>query len=74
MSEFYQQLPRHKTKSEALRQAQLRMLRGQIQAQNGQLTLSNTPLSLPSEVSDISNIDFTHPFYWSGFTMISSPW
>lgn len=74
MSEFYQQLPRHKTKSEALRQAQLRMLRGQIQVQNGQLTLSNTPLPLPSEVSDITNIDFTHPFYWSGFTMISSPW
>lgn len=74
MSEFYQQLPRQKTKAEALRQAQLRMLRGQIRAENGQLTLSNAPLRLPREVSDITGVDFSHPFYWSGFTMISSPW
>lgn len=74
MSEFYQQLPRWRTKSEALRQAQLRMLRGQIRIKDGQLLLSSAPIALPSEVVDLSDIDFSHPFYWSGFTMISSPW
>lgn len=74
MSEFYQQLPQRKTKSEALRQAQLRMLRGQIRVKNGQLLLSSTPIVLPREIVEIADVDFSHPFYWSGFTMISSPW
>ena len=74
MSKFYQQLPQSTTKAEALRQAQLQMLQGKIRAENGQLIMSDTPIALPSEISDIADIDFSHPFYWSGFTMLSSPW
>lgn len=74
MSEFYQQLPKSATKAEALRQAQLQMLRGKIRAENGQLMISDTPIPLPPEVADVAGVDFSHPFYWSGFTMISSPW
>lgn len=74
MSEFYQQLPQSKTKADALRQAQLQMLRGQIRIEERKLILSNVPVLLPSEVSELAETDFSHPFYWSGFTMLSSPW
>jgi len=46
MTEFYQQLQKAPIKAEALRQAQLAMLKG----------------------------EFSHPHYWSGFTMIGNPW
>ena len=74
MSEFYRQLPQSATKAEALRQAQLQMLQGKIRAENGQLLLSGAPIPLPPQVSEVADVDFSHPFYWSGFTMISSPW
>ena len=74
MSEFYQQLPQSPTKSEALRQAQLQMLRGQIRLQSGALRLSNDSIPLPANIDTVAESDFSHPFYWSGFTMISSPW
>ncbi|WP_299407474.1 CHAT domain-containing protein [Acaryochloris sp. IP29b_bin.148] len=74
MSEFYQQLPQRKTKAEALRQSQLQMLRGQTRIEQGQLILSGSPIVLPREVAEGADIDFSHPFYWSGFTMLSSPW
>lgn len=74
MSEFYQQLPHSPTKAEALRQAQLHMLRGQIRLQSGTLRLSNDSIPLPENIDLSAESDFSHPFYWSGFTMISSPW
>ena len=74
MREFYLQLPRRATKAEALRQAQLQMLQGNIRAENGVLTISGTPILLPPQVSKIADVDLSHPFYWSGYTMISSPW
>jgi len=74
MSEFYQQLPKSATKAEALRQAQLRMLQGKIRAKNGKLSISGDSILLPPQVSKIADVDFSHPFYWSGYTMISSPW
>ena len=74
MSEFYQQLPQSSTKAEALRQAQLQLLRGQVRLQSGTLQLSNTSIPLPPNMDTSAESDFSHPFYWSGFTMISSPW
>ena len=74
MSEFYQQLPQSSTKAEALRQAQLQLLRGQVRLQSGTLQLSNTSIPLPPHMDTSAESDFSHPFYWSGFTMISSPW
>lgn len=74
MNEFYQQLPLGKTKAKALQQAQLGMLRGQVHIEDGKLMLSNVPIQLPKEFADMTHVDFSHPFYWSGFTMISSPW
>lgn len=74
MNEFYQQLPQWKTKAQALQQAQLSMLRGKVQVKDGMLILSNIPIQLPTEFADMTHVDFSHPFYWSGFTMLSSPW
>ncbi|WP_299489516.1 CHAT domain-containing protein [Acaryochloris sp. IP29b_bin.137] len=74
MNEFYQQLPQWNTKAQALRQAQLGMLRGKVHVNDGRIILSNLPVQLPKELADMTNVDFSHPFYWSGFTMLSSPW
>ncbi|MGB0564333.1 MAG: CHAT domain-containing protein, partial [Spirulinaceae cyanobacterium] len=57
-------------KAEALRQAQLALLRGEVTVQGGAIG----DISLPPELARFSNTDLTHPFYWSGFTLVGSPW
>jgi CHAT domain-containing protein len=76
MSEFYKQLENVPIKAEALRQAQLAMLHGQVRIENGQLrgTTSRGTIALPAELSKQQNLDLSHPYFWSGFTMIGSPW
>ncbi|MEM8637609.1 MAG: CHAT domain-containing protein [Cyanobacteria bacterium P01_G01_bin.54] len=72
MDRFYAQLanPAIPIKAEALRQAQLAMLRGELSFQDG--TLDGMPLT--PELARYSNTDLTHPFYWSAFTLVGSPW
>jgi CHAT domain-containing protein len=60
MSNFYQELKISPIKAEALRQAQLAMIKGEI--------------SLPEGFNTTFNNDFSHPYYWSGFTMVGNPW
>ncbi|MEL6249066.1 MAG: CHAT domain-containing protein [Cyanobacteria bacterium J06648_16] len=72
MSEFYHQLPELPTKSEALRAAQLGMLKGEIAVEDSQLQLSSRTLPLPETVDTAA--DLSHPYYWAGFTVIGSPW
>ncbi|HEY9853886.1 MAG TPA: CHAT domain-containing protein [Leptolyngbyaceae cyanobacterium] len=75
MSEFYKSLENVPIKAEALRQAQLAMLRGQVGIQNKNLWPSNTPEdNLPTSFKIEQNLDLSHPYFWSGFTMIGSPW
>jgi len=76
MAEFYDQLKVAPIKAEALRQAQIAMLKGQVRIQNGRLILSNSNkgLELPPELGKLTNENLSHPYYWSGFTMIGSPW
>ncbi|QZZ18911.1 CHAT domain-containing protein [Leptothermofonsia sichuanensis E412] len=74
MSEFYRQLGTTPTKAEALRQAQLRMLRGEIRIEGKQLVLSRGPVSLPTELGNETVSNFSAPYYWAAFTLISSPW
>ncbi|MBT9317956.1 CHAT domain-containing protein [Leptothoe spongobia] len=72
MSEFYHQIPNSVTKAEALRQAQLNLLRDNTQAvdlsrlQKSDGAINNTDV--------LSTDSLSHPFYWAGFSMISSPW
>ncbi|WP_088243122.1 CHAT domain-containing protein [Calothrix rhizosoleniae] len=78
MVEFYQQLRKVSTKSEALRQAQIAMLKGEIKVENGPLRTSTRGVPLPPKVVENLSKDkitnFTHPYYWSAFTMIGNPW
>ncbi|WP_293330397.1 CHAT domain-containing protein [Microcoleus sp. CAWBG58] len=76
MTEFYQQLRTAPIKAEALRQAQLTMLRGEVRLQDGYLVRSgnNQPLPLPAELTARGDRNLSHPYYWAAFTMIGSPW
>ncbi len=77
MNEFYQQLARKEVtiKAEALRQAQIAMLKGQVKVENGKLIgVRGTPV-IPEELAiQLIDHDLSDPYYWAGFTMVGSPW
>jgi CHAT domain-containing protein len=108
MSELYRYLRTAPIKAQALRQAQIAMLKGNIRIENGQLitqtNLGNDPannsinnlannsannpannldnnsannqtsIALPPELRNLSVQNLTHPYYWSSFVMLGSPW
>ncbi|MEW6497018.1 MAG: CHAT domain-containing protein [Cyanobacteriota bacterium] len=74
MSEFYQHLKRAPIKAEALREAQIAMLKGQVRLTGGQLHTSRRTISLPPELAALGNKDLSSPYYWAAFTMVGSPW
>ena len=74
MSEFYQQLKDAPIKAEALRQAQLGMLKGKLRIEGGQLVTSKGRFPLTPELIQRGDKDLSHPYYWSGFTMVGNPW
>ncbi|NEO86841.1 MAG: CHAT domain-containing protein [Spirulina sp. SIO3F2] len=72
MSAFYDELADTEVtiKAKALQQAQLALLRGELSVQAGYLG----ELALPPEIAQYANTDLSHPFYWSAFTLVGSPW
>jgi len=74
MAEFYAQLKTAPIKTEALRQAQLAMLRQDVRIEGGMLRTSFGNLPLPPELANQGRQNFSHPYYWSGFRMIGNPW
>ncbi|MEG4405994.1 CHAT domain-containing protein [Microcoleus sp. MON2_D5] len=74
MSEFYAQLKTAPIKAEALRQAQLAMLRQEVRIEGGMLHTSGGNLPLPPELAKVGSQNFSHPYYWSAFRMIGNPW
>ncbi|HEY9608546.1 CHAT domain-containing protein, partial [Allocoleopsis sp.] len=74
MAEFYSQLKRAPIKAEALRQAQIAMMKGQVRLEGSQLRTSTMSIQLPPELAQYGNQNFSHPYYWSSFTMIGNPW
>ncbi|NJL68165.1 MAG: CHAT domain-containing protein [Microcoleus sp. SM1_3_4] len=76
MTDFYSQLRNANIKAEALRQTQIDMIQGKVNAQStpvrGPNFVENTVASPTG--SDAENLNLSHPYYWSGFTMIGSPW
>ncbi|MEA5417698.1 CHAT domain-containing protein [Spirulina sp. CCNP1310] len=80
MNEFYRHLrdPEVTIKAEALRRAQLSLLEGQKTIEGNALVLrsggNRTTIPLPPTLTQTTNPDLNHPFYWSAFMMVGSPW
>ena len=81
MAEFYHQLTQGKIKVAALREAQMAMLQGRVKIDReglisiddrSRMLSSGEPLKIDLELS--GDVNLSHPYYWSGFTMIGSPW
>ena len=73
MSEFYWQLKLKNLKAEALRQAQIAMIRNEIFLQAGQLKNSRQVISLNPEFTNIEKMVLSHPYYWASFSLIGNP-
>lgn len=73
MSEFYQQLKTAPIKAEALRQAQIAMLRGEVRLEQGQLRTNRGAFTLPPEIATEPE-NLSSPYYWAAFTVVGSPW
>ncbi|MDY7012956.1 MAG: CHAT domain-containing protein, partial [Cyanobacteriota bacterium] len=74
MTVFYEQLRNAPIKAEALREAQLAMIRGEVRVENGQLITPHRSFPLPPQFQNLDGRTLDSPYYWSGFTMIGSPW
>lgn len=76
MREFYWQLASSNvlTKAEALRNAQIAMLKGQVRIVNGEIHSSGSTLPLPSGLEEFSNFDMANPYFWATFVLVGSPW
>jgi CHAT domain-containing protein len=76
MTEFYRQLRTAPIKAEALRQAQIAMLKGHVQIVEGQLRGSRGGgIQLPIALAERTETHMlSHPYYWAAFTLIGSPW
>jgi CHAT domain-containing protein len=74
MTELYQKLKQAPIKAEALRQAQVSMIKGKVRLKGGQLVTSTKAVPLPPELSKLGNKNLEHPYFWASFTMIGSPW
>ncbi len=75
MTELYKNLKTAPIKAEALRQAQIAMIKGQVGIENGVLRTSVRGVTIPPESPEATQKkDLKHPYYWAAFTMIGSPW
>ena len=74
MSKFYEQLKSTTIKSQALRQAQMSLLNQKILVEGNKVKGLDVEVTLPANSVNAEVQDFTHPFYWAGFTIIGNPW
>jgi CHAT domain-containing protein len=72
-TEFYRQLRQFPVKSEALRRAQLAMIRNTVRIESDRLYGSGTPITLPPNLSAEGSQSLSHPYYWAAFTLVGSP-
>lgn len=73
MIQFYKKLKANPVKSEALRQAQIAMLKQQVSLKNNPGIRGIGSLA-PPIVANLDSQELSHPYYWSGFTLIGNPW
>ncbi|MEM9264155.1 MAG: CHAT domain-containing protein [Cyanobacteria bacterium P01_F01_bin.13] len=74
IAEFYGQLPKMPLHFNALQQAQISLIRGETQINNNVLHTSHGHTTLPDHWNFQATAEFSHPFYWAGFTMVGNPW
>lgn len=76
MSKFYQQLNQTAIKAEALRRAQVEMLHHQNFDQFTELLtkVQQSGTVIPSSLRGLATRQVSHPYYWSGFTLVGNPW
>ena len=74
MTELYGNLKSAPIKAEALRQAQIAMLKGQVRLEDGQLRTTQGNIALPPALARLDNRNLSHPYYWAAFTVVGSPW
>ena len=74
MAEFYRQLQVTPIKAEALRQAQLAMIHGQVSIDGSQLRWQSGQAQLPAILARQGSQELSHPFFWAAFTLVGSPW
>ncbi|MDX2229562.1 MAG: CHAT domain-containing protein [Leptolyngbyaceae cyanobacterium bins.349] len=72
MTDFYRQL-KTMNKTEALRQAQIAMLTRQTRWQDN-LALRGRPDPQLAELGIPQTANFSHPYYWSAFTVVGNAW
>lgn len=74
MNELYERLGTAAIKSQALRQAQIALLRGNITINNSPILRSADEPALQQALQDTRQLNLQHPYYWSAFTLIGNPW
>ncbi len=76
MTELYHYLATAPIKAEALRSAQLSLLNGNVRIEDGWLYADGIaePIAVPETLNQLAGRDFSHPYFWSAFTAIGSPW
>ncbi|MEW6496581.1 MAG: CHAT domain-containing protein, partial [Cyanobacteriota bacterium] len=74
MTNFYEELKQAPIKAEALRRAQVAMLKGEVRLENGKLVTPDRVLPLPPELAILGNQTLSHPKFWTAFTMVGNPW
>lgn len=75
MTYFYKHLQQQPVRAVALRQAQLAMLQGDLQFAEGTLYgLDDAALAHFPDLEHHGRWNFEHPFYWSTYTLVGSPW
>ncbi|MEC4990075.1 MAG: CHAT domain-containing protein, partial [Oscillatoria sp. PMC 1068.18] len=76
LSQFYRVLKQENIiKAEALRQAQIAMIRGEVSIKDGQMFLPGESEGIPlTGKFENLNSKLEHPYYWSNFTIVGNPW
>jgi filamentous hemagglutinin family protein len=74
MTEFYDQIDETVIRADAVRQAQLTMLRGDVRLEDGVLITPDRRYQLPEIYQFQGEQLLSHPYFWSAFTIVGSPW